>query len=60
MSPKLKPMAVQYTGHVLSVYTIILSIISIKIAKCKIKNYNMIKLKILRLLWDIIVFRLVA
>ena len=38
----------------------ILSIMSIKNAKYKLKNNIMIKPEILRFLWDIVVFRLVA
>ena len=39
---------------------VILSIISIKNAKLKLKNNNRSKSEFLRLLWDIVVFRLVA
>jgi len=41
-------------------YVIILSITSIENAKCKIKNCDRSKPEILRLLWDIVIFRLVA
>ena len=48
------------TAGLYGLYVIILSIISIKNAKYKFKNYNMSKPDILRLLWDIIVYRLVT
>ena len=46
-------------GHV-RFCIIILSIVYIKNGNSKIKNYNRSKTESLRLLWDIIVFRLVA
>jgi len=84
MSPELQPMAVQYTGHVITVCitwqryctsidwssgdvirttrTTCNYIINYIYQKCKIKikNYNRSKPEILRHLWDIVVFKLVA
>ena len=47
-----------YTEY--GLYVIVLSIIFVKNARKKLRNYNESKPEILRLLWDIIVFRLVA
>ena len=47
-----------YTEY--GLYVIVLSIIFVKNAREKLRNYNESKPEILRLLWDIIVFRLVA
>ena len=64
MSPELQPMTVQYLCHLIQKELIwpvckTLSIISIKNEKNE-NDYNRSKPEILRLLWDIVIFRLVA